>query len=101
MATLTALSVGQLPIDESWFRHVNDFARATGWLHGPLVAYAQYGVALFAALLLAAWWSRGASAARTSGSWTDPHPAPGAGDRRRGHRHRTGRATGGPVMSQR
>jgi membrane-associated phospholipid phosphatase len=38
------------------FGAVNDFARSTGWLHGPLLAYASYGVALFAVLLVAGWW---------------------------------------------
>lgn len=44
-----ALALG----DRADFRHVNDLARATGWLHGPATAYASYGIALFAALLLA------------------------------------------------
>jgi undecaprenyl-diphosphatase len=39
------------------FRTVNDFARATPWLHVPMREYAQYGVMLFAALLLWAWWA--------------------------------------------
>ncbi len=43
-------------MDDSLFREVNDFARATGWLHAPLVDYAKYGVVLFAAALLASWW---------------------------------------------
>jgi undecaprenyl-diphosphatase len=38
------------------FQVVNDFARHTGWLHGPAAAYANYGVVLFAGLLLAGWW---------------------------------------------
>lgn len=54
--SLTSLSAGQLPLDSSWFHHVNEFARATGWLHAPLRAYAQYGVILFALALLVAWW---------------------------------------------
>ncbi|GAA4360148.1 phosphatase PAP2 family protein [Angustibacter luteus] len=32
---------------------VNDFARHTGWLHGPALAFASYGVLLFAAPLVA------------------------------------------------
>lgn len=48
---------GTLPSDSSWFRDVNDFARATPWLHGTARAYASYGLVLFAALLLAGWWS--------------------------------------------
>ena len=43
-------------VDESWFRAVNDFARSTGWLHAPARMYAEYGVFLFAGLLLASWW---------------------------------------------
>ncbi|MGR6320579.1 phosphatase PAP2 family protein [Micromonospora soli] len=39
------------------FLEINDLARATPWLHAPLVDYAKYGVALFAALLLAGWWT--------------------------------------------
>lgn len=35
------------------FRSVNDFARETGWLHGPVVAYASYGVVFFGVLLVA------------------------------------------------
>ena len=47
---------GQLPFDGSWFQSVNDFARSTGWLHTPARGFAQYGVGLFAAALLWAWW---------------------------------------------
>lgn len=42
---------------------INGFARATGWLHPLVVAYAGYGVALFGLLLAAGWW-----AARRSGN---------------------------------
>ncbi len=38
------------------FEQVNDFAAATPWLHGIARAYADYGVILFAALLVAGWW---------------------------------------------
>jgi membrane-associated phospholipid phosphatase len=38
------------------FGHMNDFARHTGWLHGPMLDYATYGVVLFAGLLVAGWW---------------------------------------------
>lgn len=48
---------GPLLGDSSWFRDVNDFARATPWLHGTATAFASYGLVLFAALLLAGWWS--------------------------------------------
>jgi undecaprenyl-diphosphatase len=38
------------------FEHVNAFAKATPWLHTPALAYAKYGIALFAVLLVAGWW---------------------------------------------
>lgn len=38
------------------FTVVNDFARRTGWLHAPVVAYASYGVVLFGVLLLVGYW---------------------------------------------
>lgn len=50
----------------SWFLSVNDFARATPWLHAPMRIFAQYGIGLFAALLLWSWWrARRATDART------------------------------------
>lgn len=36
---------------------INAFARATPWLHGVMYGYATYGVALFAVLLVAGWWT--------------------------------------------
>lgn len=45
---------GRLQI--GWFESINQFARNTPVLHAPLRAYAVFGVVLFAALLLAAWW---------------------------------------------
>ncbi|TVT26308.1 UDP-diphosphatase, partial [Amycolatopsis rhizosphaerae] len=44
-------------LDTHLFLTVNDFAKATAWLHGAVFGYATYGIALFAALLLAGWWS--------------------------------------------
>ncbi len=42
---------------QQWsFRQVNDLAAATGWLHTPMRWWAEYGVVLFAGLLLAGWW---------------------------------------------
>jgi membrane-associated phospholipid phosphatase len=38
------------------FGQLNDLARHTGWLHAPMLAYASYGVLLFAGLLLIGWW---------------------------------------------
>lgn len=41
---------------DDWFRAVNHVARATPWLHAPARLYAEYGVGLFAGLLLLSWW---------------------------------------------
>jgi undecaprenyl-diphosphatase len=41
---------------ELWFDAVNRFSRHTTWLHGPARLYAEYGVVVFAALLLVSWW---------------------------------------------
>ena len=43
-------------IDAGLMERVNRFARGTSWLHGPMKAYAGYGVVLFAVLLIAGWW---------------------------------------------
>ncbi|MBO0875264.1 MAG: phosphatase PAP2 family protein [Pseudonocardia sp.] len=42
--------------DAQLFADVNGLASATPWLHLTLLVYASYGIALFAALLLAGWW---------------------------------------------
>ena len=53
------LSAGRTPVnplrtlDDRLMQAVNAFARQTGWLHAPVLAYATYGVVLFALLLLA------------------------------------------------
>lgn len=48
-------------LDERWFLSVNHFAQQTPWLHGTARVYAEYGVVLFAGLLLWSWWrARGA-----------------------------------------
>ncbi len=39
-----------------WFLAVNQFARNTPGLQTPLRLYAEYGVILFAGVLLLAWW---------------------------------------------
>lgn len=41
--------------DRHDFLVVNEWARDTGWLHGPVVAYAGRGVVLFAVLLIAGY----------------------------------------------
>jgi undecaprenyl-diphosphatase len=38
------------------FDAINGFARDTSWLHAPTVAYAKYGIVLFAVLILTAIW---------------------------------------------
>lgn len=43
-------------MDASLYRAINRFADRTAWLHGPAVAYAKYGVLIFAGLLFLAWW---------------------------------------------
>jgi membrane-associated phospholipid phosphatase len=43
-------------MNEQLFADVNEFARATSWMHPVMLGYAQYGVVLFALLLLAGWW---------------------------------------------
>jgi undecaprenyl-diphosphatase len=45
-----------LGVDATVIETVNRFTRSTGWLHPVAVAYPRYGVASFAALLLAGWW---------------------------------------------
>jgi uncharacterized membrane protein YoaK (UPF0700 family) len=55
-------------MNEQLFADVNEFARATPWLHPAMLGYAQDGVVLFALLLLTGWWvarrtGRGMSAA--------------------------------------
>jgi len=42
--------------DRSLYLRLNAFAQHTGWLHEPARLFAQYGVVVFALLLLASWW---------------------------------------------
>jgi undecaprenyl-diphosphatase len=42
--------------DPRWFLRINEFARDTPWLHPVVIGYAEYAIAVFAALLLAGWW---------------------------------------------
>ena len=46
-----------MPVDPALYRLVNRVADGTPFAHALLVAYAKYGVALFAGLLLVGWWS--------------------------------------------
>jgi len=58
--------------DTAMFLQINDLARATGWLHPLVVAYASYGVAVFAVLMLAGWWiarRRASVAAMAAALW--------------------------------
>lgn len=43
-------------VQEDWFGAVNHFARLTPWLHTPARLYTEYGVVLFAGLLLFSWF---------------------------------------------
>jgi membrane-associated phospholipid phosphatase len=60
-------------MDTTWFRDINRFAVRTGWLHPFMKFYAVYGVALFAVMVLTAWWyarySRNASKAVAAAFW--------------------------------
>jgi membrane-associated phospholipid phosphatase len=48
-------------IDGHWYTAMLHVARDTPWLHGFLLIYTNYGLVLFALLLLARWWTaRGA-----------------------------------------
>jgi undecaprenyl-diphosphatase len=44
----------QLQVD--WFADVNELSADTPWLHAPVRLFTEYGVVLFAALLLLSWW---------------------------------------------
>jgi len=58
-------------IDTQLFQTINDVAEATPWLHGIVMAYANYGIVVFAALMLAGWWSarRQANPTRMAAVW--------------------------------
>ena len=43
-------------LQQKWFLEMNNFARNTSGLHGPMRLYAAYGVALFVGVLALAWW---------------------------------------------
>lgn len=44
-------------MDTDLLYQINALARATVWAHSLVYGYAAYGIAVFAALLLAAWWT--------------------------------------------
>lgn len=53
-----------LDLSTTLFLRVNDFARTSTWLHAPAVAYAKYGLVVFAALLVVGVWRRRSSGDR-------------------------------------
>jgi membrane-associated phospholipid phosphatase len=61
-------------VDTQLFQTINDFDRATPWVHGIVLAYANYGIVVFAALMLAGWWlaRRQASPARMAAALWAP-----------------------------
>lgn len=76
-SSLVSPLVVRLPlqgVDRSWYVAINHFAQHTPALHEAFRLYAQYGVVLFALLLLGAWWrARGTgNTARVSASLWAP-----------------------------
>ncbi|MCU1687180.1 MAG: phosphatase family protein [Amycolatopsis sp.] len=46
-------------IDSGWYRDVTEFASATKWLNGTVVAFTTYGVFVLVLVILAmGWWAR-------------------------------------------
>ena len=45
-----------MTVNTSLFLAINNLARSTPWLHGPLTLFAGDGVLVFGVLLLAGWW---------------------------------------------
>lgn len=43
-------------IDTQLFLSTNDFARSTPWLQPIMLGYADYGIVLFAVLMVLGWW---------------------------------------------
>jgi membrane-associated phospholipid phosphatase len=43
-------------VDTQLFQMINDVAKATPWLHALVLGYADYGIVVFAALMVTAWW---------------------------------------------
>jgi undecaprenyl-diphosphatase len=54
-----------MDLDTRIFYAINHFARDTPWLHSTVSGYAAYGAVLFAALMLAGWWTARAAADST------------------------------------
>ncbi len=45
-----------MDLDNRILDAINEFARNTPWLHPIVSGYANYGSAVFAALMLVGWW---------------------------------------------
>lgn len=43
-------------MNDTLFEQINALARATPWLHSVITAYADFGVVVFALLLVVGWW---------------------------------------------
>jgi len=63
-----------MDLNTTLFMPVNSLARGTPWLNGPMVAVAEYGVVLFALLLVAGWWvaRRSGDVHRQAAAWWAP-----------------------------
>lgn len=60
-------------VDGSWFTAVTDFARHTAWLNAPAEAWTQYGLGVFAVLMIVGWWqARRADAATMTAALVAP-----------------------------
>jgi undecaprenyl-diphosphatase len=59
-------------IDAGWYVAVVGFARHTSWLHTPALIYTDAGLAIFAVLLAAGWWTarRGAPEVMARALWS-------------------------------
>lgn len=62
---------GARGLDETIFSDINHFAVITGWLHTPMSYIADYGIVVFALLLLAGYWTarRGGTTAMAAAIW--------------------------------
>lgn len=68
----TPRTSGAHGVDKTIFLDINHFAVHTGWLHGPMQAYASYGIAVFALLIVVGYWyaRRRGAAAVSAALWT-------------------------------
>jgi len=56
-ATPTDLAFDGTSVDGTWYTSVTNFARDTHWLNATMFDYTTYGIAVFAVLALAGWWT--------------------------------------------